>query len=128
MSPIKLSHMSLTHPQTLINRSLSKKFLHTKTSRAEAASKKIQKHLEVQKLCRNQSSKPSRTSTLKSKNIRSRNIQTTFLDLKVCWNRAQKPPKTSRNRKSMKLYGFKPQKPRRTSTTKPSKTKNMKNI
>ena len=32
MSPIKLSHMSLTHPQTPINRSLPKAFLQTKTS------------------------------------------------------------------------------------------------
>ena len=26
------------------------------------------------------------------KNIRSKTIQTTFLDLKICWNQAQKPP------------------------------------
>ena len=125
MSPIRLRYMSPTHPHTPINRSLPKEFLHTKTSRVQAASKKIQKHSEVQKLCSNPTSKPLRTSTLKSKNIWSRIIQTTFLDLKVCWNRAQKPPETSRNCKSVKLYGFKPQKPRKTSTTKPSKMKNM---
>ena len=61
MSPIKLRHMSLTNPQTPINRSLLKAFLRTKThqeiwghqdilrektkpSRAQAALKKIQKY------------------------------------------------------------------------------------
>ena len=51
------------------------------------------------------------------KNIRSRIIQTICLDLKVHWNQAQKPPETSTNRKSVKLYRFKPPKPRRTSAT-----------
>ena len=51
-----------------------------------------------------------------TKNIRSRIIQTTCLDLKVHWNLAQKPPETSTNHKSVKLEGFKPLKPRRTST------------
>ena len=72
---------------------------------------------EVQKLCKNQASKPSRTSTSKLKNTRSRIIQTICLDPKVCWNQAQKPPETSTNHKSVKLYGFKPPKPQRTSTT-----------
>ena len=84
----------------------------------------------------NQTSKPSKTSTnhklvklygfkplnfrhehSNTKNIRSKIIQTTYLDLKVHWNQAQKPLETSKNHKSMKLYGFKPLKPRRTSTT-----------
>ena len=56
--------------------------------------------------------KPSNT-----KNIRSRIIQTTCLDLNGHWNQAQKPPETSNNHKSVKLYGFKPLKPQRTSTT-----------
>ena len=55
--------------------------------------------------------KPSNTN-----NIRSRIIQTTYLDLKVHWNQAQKLSETSTNYKSVKLYGFKPLKPRRTST------------
>ena len=117
MSPIKFRHISLTHPQTPINKSLPKAFLNTKTSRAQVASKKIQKYLEVQKLCRNQASNPSRNSTSKSKNIRSRIIQTICLDPKVCWNQAQKPLETLTNHKSMKLYRFKPPKYRRTSTT-----------
>ena len=33
MSPIRLYHVSLNHPQTPINRSLSKAFLHTETSK-----------------------------------------------------------------------------------------------
>ena len=77
-------------------------------SREQAASEKIQKHSEVQKLYRNQALKSSRTSTSKSKNIRSRIIQTICLDPKVCWNQAQKPLETLTNHKSRKLYGFKP--------------------
>ena len=119
MSPIKLCHMSLIHPQTPINRSFPKAFLHTKISKVQAASEKIQKHFKVHKLCRNQALKPSkisRTSTSKSKNIRSRTIQTICLNLKVCWNQAQKSPKTSTNYKSVKLYRFKARKHRKTST------------
>ena len=135
---------------------------------------KIQKdqNSEVKKLYEDQASKPSRTSTPKSENIRSRIIQTIFLDPKVCgnqaqrskniiksqisealriqaskapknfhhkstntknirsriiqttcldlkghWNQAQKPPETLNNHKSVKLHGFKPLKPQRTSTT-----------
>ena len=37
VSPIKLHHVLLTYPQTLINRSLPKAFLDTKTSRVQAA-------------------------------------------------------------------------------------------
>jgi len=47
----------------------------------------------VKKLCKNQASKPSRasrTSTPKSKNIRSRIIQIICLDPKVCGNQAQR--------------------------------------
>ena len=68
-------------------------------------------------LCRNQALKPSRTSTPKSKNIRSKIIQTICLDPKVCWNQAQKPLETSTNHKLVKLYEFKPLKPQRTSNT-----------
>ena len=68
--------------------------------------------IQAFKAPRNFHYKPSNT-----KNIRSRIIQTTCLDLKVHWNQAQKPPETSTNHKSVKLNGFKPLKPRRTSTT-----------
>ena len=110
--------MSLTHPQTPIR---------IKPSRAQAASEKIQKHSEVQKLYKNQASKPlrtSRTSTLKLKNIQSRIIQTICLDLKGYWNQAQKSLETSTNRKSTKLYGFKPLKALKNFHHKPSKKKN----
>ena len=111
---IRLHPMSLTHPQTLINRSLPKAFKRTKPSGAQSTSKKIQKHLEVQKLCKNQASKPSttsRTSTSNARNIQSRIIQTICLDLQVHWNQAQKPPETSTNHKSAKLYGLSLQSP-----------------
>ena len=98
-------------------RSLPKAFLDTNTSKAQAASKKIQKHSKVPKLYRNQASKPSRTSTSKLKNIQRKTIQTINLDLEVCWNQVQKPLETSTNHKSTKLYRSKPLKHRRTSTT-----------
>ena len=101
-----------------MNRSFPKVFPHTKTSIPQAISKKIQK------LCKNQSSKPLRTLTLNAKNIQSKIIQTTFLDLKVCQNQAQKLPETSRNHILAKLYGFKPPKASMNFHHKPSKTKN----
>ena len=85
MSPIKLRHVSLTHPQTPINRSLPKTFRRTKIQKDQDS--------EVKKLCWNQALKPpgtSRTSTPKSENIRSRIIQTICLDPKVCRNQAQR--------------------------------------
>ena len=60
----------------------------------------------------------SRTSTSNTKNIRREIIQIIFLDLKGYKNQAQKPPETSTNHKLVKLYGFKPPKPQRTSATK----------
>ena len=118
MSPIRLRHVLLTHPQTPINKSLPKTF----QGEAREGLKlkkgwKGTKDSEVQKLCKNQTLKPSRTSTSKSKNTRSRIIQIICLDPKVCWNQAQKPLEISINHKLVKLYGFKPPKPRRTSAT-----------
>ena len=55
------------------------------------------------------------------KNIWRGIIQIIFLDLKVHWNQAQKPLEISTNHKLAKLYGFKPLKHRRTSTTNPQK-------
>ena len=69
--------------------------------------------IQASKASKNFHHKPSNT-----KNIRSRIIQTTCLNLKGHWNQAQKPPETSNNHKSVKLHKFKPLKPRRTSTTK----------
>ena len=48
---------------------------------------------EVKKLCKNQVLKPLRTSTPKSKNIRSRIIQNICLDPKVYGNQAQRSKK-----------------------------------
>ena len=114
MSPIRLCHVSLTHPQSPINRSLPKAF---KEILRRAGG---DQDLEVQNLCWNQALKPprtSKTSTSNTKNIRREIIQIIFLDLKGHWNQAQKPPETSTNHKLVKLYGFKPPKPRRTSAT-----------
>ena len=114
MSPIGLHHVSLTHPKTPINRSLPKAF----GGRPE--------DLEVQKLCKNQASKPSRISTPKSKNTRSRIIQTIYLDPNFYGNQAQmfeninKPQigEALRIQASKVLENF---------HHKPSKTKNTKN-
>ena len=80
VSPIGLRHVSLSHPQTPINRSLPKAFGGREDS-------------EVQKLCKNQVSKPSRTSIPKLKNTRSRIIQNICLDPKVYGNQAQRSEK-----------------------------------
>ena len=72
--------------------------------------------IQASKATKNFRHEPSNT-----KNIRSKIIQTTCLDLKVHWNQAQKPLETSKNHKSMKLYGFKPLKHQRTSTINPYK-------
>ena len=68
--------------------------------------------IQASKTPKNFHHKPSNT-----KNIRRGIIQIIFLDVKVHWNQAQKLPETSTIHKSVKLYGFKPLKPRRTSTT-----------
>ena len=115
VSPIRLRHVSLTHPQTPINRSLPKVFQKGWDWRAGE-----DQDWEVQNLYWNQALKPprtSRTSNSNIKNIRREIIQTLFLDLKGHWNKAQKPLETSTNHKLVNLYGFKPPKSRRTSTT-----------
>ena len=130
VSPTGLRHVSLTHPQTPINKSLLKTF-QMRLRKEKGLRLRLKKRLgrgwswgagedqdwEVQKLCWNQALKPPRTSTSNTKNIRREIIQIIFLDLKGHWNQAQKPPKTSTNHKLVKLYGFKPPKPWRTSTT-----------
>ena len=68
--------------------------------------------IQASKSPKNFHHKPSNT-----KNIRRGIVQIIFLDLKVHWNQAQKPIESSTIHKSVKLYGFKPLKPQRTSTT-----------
>ena len=86
VSPIKLRHVSLTHSQTPINRSLPKAFQRSWGWRAGE-----DQDWEVQKLCWNQALKPPRTprtSTSNTKNIRREIIKIIFLDLKGHWNQA----------------------------------------
>ena len=93
VSPIKLRHVSLIHPQTPINRNLPKAFQEGWGWRAGE-----DQDWEVQKLYWNQALKPpriSRNSTSNTKNIRREIIQIIFLDLKGHWNQAQKPPEAS---------------------------------
>ena len=156
MSPIRLRHMSLTHPQTPINRSLPKAFQKSQEGNPEElrlksqrrprfrspetlleqsfeASKNFknfnfeyeehskrnhpnplprsQRSLESSSKASRNSKKPQINEALRiqaskatknfhhkpsnMKNIQSRIIQTTCLDLKVHQNQAQKPLKTS---------------------------------
>ena len=119
--PIRLRHMSLTHLQTPINRSLPKAFNRHQDILGERPRDREEiLSSEVQKLCWNQALKPlgtSRTSTSNTKNIWREIIQIIFLDLKGHWNQAQKPPDTPKNYKLVKFYGFKPPKPWRTFAT-----------
>ena len=175
VSPIRLHHVSLTHPQTPINRNLPKTFQgearerlrlkswrrsrlrspeallepsfeasknfknfnfeyeeHSKrnhpnplprsqrslesSSKASRNSKKPQigetQQIQATKVPKNFYHKPSNM-----KNIQRGIIQIIFLDFKVHWNQAQKPLEISTNHKLVKVYGFKPLKPRKTSTT-----------
>ena len=61
-------------------------------------------------------------------NIQREIIQVIFLNLKVHWNQVQKCLETSRDCKLVKIYGFKPPKSRRTSTTIFIDEENIKNI
>jgi len=138
VSPIGLRHVSLTHSQTPINRSIPKAFERKRGFRNTKAlqesslkafknfNPKIEEHskqnhpnhlprsqrslessskasknlnkLQIGEALRIQASKAPKNFHHKpsnTKNIRSRIIQTTCLDLKVHWNQAQKPPETS---------------------------------
>ena len=119
MSPIRLCHVSLTHPQTPINRSLPKTFQGEareglKLKKGWKETRGIHKYKSSARI---KPPRTSRTSTSNTKNIRREIIQIIFLDPKGHWNQAQKPPKTSTNYKLVKLYGFKPPKLQRTSAT-----------
>ena len=92
-----------------------------RSQRSLESSSKASRNLnkpQIGEALRIQASKTSKNFRHKfsnTKNIRSRIIQTICLDLKVCENQAQKPLETSVNHKLVKLYGFKPPKPQRTS-------------
>ena len=114
VSPIMLCHVSLTHPQTTINGSLPKA---VKESWGEIL--KGPRSWEETKIEKSRSSVGTKLWILQELQlwIRREIIQIIFLDFKGHWNQASKPSKTSTNHKLVKLYGFKPPKPRRTSTT-----------
>ena len=114
VSPIKLRHVSLTHPQTTINRSLPKA---VKESWGEIL--KGPRSWEETKIEKSRSSVGTKLWILQELQlwIRREIIQIIFLDFKGHWNQTSKPSKTSTNHKLVKLYGFKPLKPRRTSAT-----------
>ena len=105
-------HSKRNHPNH-IPRSQSSLELSSKASR-NLNKPQISEALRIQasKASKNFYHKPSNT-----KNIWRGIIQIIFLDLKGHWNQAQKPPETSTNHKLVKLYGFKPPNPRRTSAT-----------
>ena len=104
MSPIRLRHVSLTHPQTPINRSLPQTF-------------RGDQDLEVQKLCKNQASKLSRTSTPEIEEHSKQNHPNYLPRSQGSLELSSKASRNLTKHKSVKLYGFNPLKHRRTSTT-----------
>ena len=128
MSPIELRHVLLTHLQTPINRSLPKTFRRTKIQEKDQDTKIQQdQDSEVKKLCWNQALKPpatSRTTTPKSKNIRSRIIQTMCLDPKVYVNQAQSSEKNINKPQIGETLRIQASKAQKNFHRKPSKTKN----
>ncbi|KAL4602077.1 hypothetical protein ACB092_10G026300 [Castanea dentata] len=105
-------HSKQSHPNYL---SRSQRSLESSSKASRNLNKpQIGKALRIQasKASKNFHHKPSNT-----KNNRRGIIQIIFLNLKVHWNQAQKPPGTSTHHKSTKLYGIKPLKHQRTSTT-----------
>ena len=114
VSPFKLWHKSLmitnhvlSHlPKTHINRDPSQSCRETYTHIQKSRNSTGIKLQSLQKL---QPSNPN--------NIRRENIQVIFLNLKVHWNQVQKCSETLKDCNLVKIYRFKPPKPRRTSTT-----------
>ena len=113
--------MSLIHPQTLINRSLSKAFQHThthtyqesntswKTSRFRSTETLLESSLEASKNFKNFNFEYEEHSK--------RNYPNHLPKSQRSLETSLKPPKTSTNNQLVNLYRFKPLKPRRTSTT-----------
>ena len=126
MSLMIANHMSSHLPKTPINRDPSKFYREIFTYIQKSQNSigiKLQSLLEFQEL-----------QPLNFNNIRREIIQVIFLNLKVHWNQVQKCSETSKDCKLVKIYGFKPPKPWRTSTTifkdkeHRKNTKNTKNI
>ncbi|KAL4602350.1 hypothetical protein ACB092_10G046900 [Castanea dentata] len=105
-------HSKQSHPNCL---SRSQRSLESSSKASRNLNKpQIGEALQVQasKAPKNFHHKPSNT-----KNNRRGIIQIIFLNLKIHWNQVQKPLGTLTHHKSTKLYGIKPLKHRRTSTT-----------
>ena len=127
MSPIRLRHVLLTQPQSPINRSIPKAFQHTKTSleRSWKTSRYLE-HKQYQRRFKSTEalveSSPEASRKFKNLNFEyeehsKRNHPNHLSRSQRSLESPQKPPETSTNHKSVKLYGFKPLKHRRTSTT-----------
>ena len=117
VSPIRLRHVSLTHPQTPINKSLPKAFQKGqgdpkeswRRPRFKSPETLLEPSLEASKNFKNFNFEYEEHSKRNYPNhlpISQRSLETSL-----------KPPKTSTNNKLVNLYRFKPLKPRRTSTT-----------
>ena len=118
--PSRASRTSTPKSENIRNRIIQTICLDPKVCGNQAQRSENINKSQINEALRIQASKAPKNYHHKSsntKNIRSRIIQTTSLDLKGHWNQGQKPPETSNNHKSVKLNGFKPLKPRRTSTT-----------
>ena len=119
MSPIRLRHVSLTYSQTFINRSLPKAFqrraeggLRLKSwrrSRLRSPEALLEPSFEASKNFKNFNFEYEEHSKRNHPNHLPRSQRSLESSSKASRNLT--------NHKLMKLYGFKPPKPRRTSTT-----------
>ena len=100
------NHVSSYLPKTHINRDPSQSYRGTYTHIQKSQSSTRIKLQSLQKL---QPSNPN--------NIHRKIIQVIFLNLKVHWDQVQKCLEILKDCNLVKIYGFKPPKPRRTSTT-----------
>ena len=125
MSPIKLRHVSLTHPQTPINRSLPKAFKgrswrhqdilgeETKTPGRDLEFRSPKALLELGL----EASKNFKNFNFDYEEHSKRNHPNHIPRSQSSLESSSKASRNLTNHKSVKLYRFKPLKPRRTSTT-----------
>ena len=106
MSLMITSHVSSHLPKTHITRDPSQSYRGTYTHIQKSRNSVGIKFQSLQEL------QPSNLN-----NIRREIIQVIFINLKVHWNQVQKCSETLKDCKLVKIYGFKPPKYRRTSTT-----------
>ena len=115
MLPIRLCHVSLTHPQTPKNRRLPNAFKKKRPSHLEH--KQHQRRFKSTEALLESSPEASRNFKNFDLKCKEHSKQNYLNYLPRSQRSLESSSKTSTNHKSVKLNGFKPLKPRRTSTT-----------